>query len=92
MITSKKLNVELFLTGILQVILICLNTYQIAAFVKSQSFYILIGIFIVGFLISLIWSFNVKKIAFGNLINRICYASGAAVGSVIGVIIGFIIY
>jgi len=89
---KKYPNAELFLTGFLQVILVCLNTYQIAAFVKKQDFIILIGIFIIGFLISLLWSFNVKKVAFGSLLNRIWYASGAACGSVIGVIIGYILY
>jgi hypothetical protein len=92
LLKKRRINLELFLTGLMQVILVCLNTYQIAAFVKYKSPTILIGIFIIGFLISLLWSFNVKKVAFGNLINRVWYAVGAAFGSVIGVIIGYIIY
>jgi hypothetical protein len=47
---------------------------------------------VVGFLISFLWKFNVKKLAFGNLSNRIFYALGAATGSAIGVLLGSLIY
>jgi len=47
---------------------------------------------VVGFLISFLWTFNVKKVAFGNTYNRTFYALGAATGSAIGVLIGSIIY
>jgi hypothetical protein len=87
-----KLNLELFLTGLLQVILVCLNTYQIALYAKTGTATLLIGILVVGFLISLIWTFNVKKVAFGGLSNRLYYASGAALGSLVGVVIGSLIY
>lgn len=87
-----KLNVELFLTGLIQVILVCLNTYQIATFAKTGKPVILIGILTIGFFISFIWTFNVKKVAFGNMSNRIFYSLGAATGSIIGVLIGSLIY
>lgn len=87
-----NINLELFLTGLLQVILVCLNTYQIAMFAKTKELIMLVGIVIVGFLISFIWTFNVKKVAFGDMYNRICYASGAATGSAVGVYLGSIIY
>jgi hypothetical protein len=89
---KNKLNLELFLTGLLQVILVCLNTYQIAIYAVTKSPWILTGIIVVGFLISFLWTFNVKKVAFGNMYNRTFYALGAATGSAIGVLIGSIIY
>lgn len=89
---ASKINIELYLTGLLQVVLVCLNTYQIALFAKSQSLSLIFGIAVVGFLISLIWSYNVKKVAFGSLSNRIWYALGASTGSVGGVILGNLIY
>ena len=39
---------------------------------------------ITGFLISIIWTFNVKKIAFSALGDRVAYAAGAATGTLIG--------
>ena len=52
---------KLFITGFLQVFFVACNTYFI-----SKSFYI--GVFICGLIISLIWSWNVKKLFFG-----VCY-------------------
>lgn len=49
----------LFITGFMQVFLVVLNTYFI-----GKEF--IIGIIICGFLISYIWSHNVKKVAFGS--------------------------
>jgi len=88
----SKLNLELFFTAFTQVILVCLNTYQIALFAKSPSSKLIIGIFVVGFAISFIWSFNVKKISLGTLKNRLWYSFGAAFGSIIGVWLGLIMY
>lgn len=74
-----KLHAQLFITGFIQVVLVVINTYQIA-----HNKYV--GIVFIGFLISLVWSYNVKKIAFGSLSDRLIYATGAAVGSITGVI------
>jgi len=87
-----KMNLSLFFTGLLQVIFVALNTFQIATFVKKQEPLLLCGIIVVGFIISLIWTFNVKKIAFGTFYDRISYALGAGIGSALGVIVGFILY
>lgn len=87
-----KLNRELFLTGLMQVILVGLNTYQIAIYAKTLQPEILIGICVVGFLISFLWTYNVKKVAFGNMANRIWYSLGAATGSIVGVVVGSLIY
>jgi len=35
-------------------------------------------------MINIIWSFNIKKMAFGSFIDRITYAIGATLGSVVG--------
>lgn len=76
---------SLFLTGFIQVILVAVNTYQIA----HKKF---VGVLIVGFLISLVWSWNVKKIAFGSTADRLIYAIGAGIGSLIGLVLSALIY
>lgn len=80
-----KEKVKLLSTGFLQVVLVAINTYQI-----SHEKYV--GAFIVGFGISLFWSYNVKKIAFGTFSDRLLYAGGAAVGSLTGLLISKLIY
>ena len=54
---------KLFTTGFLQVFFVVINTYFI-----SKGY--LLGIIICGFIISFIWSHNVKKIAFGSEYDR----------------------
>jgi hypothetical protein len=75
---------KLFITGFVQVFFVAINTYFI-----SKQFYL--GVFSCGFMISLIWSWNVKKIAFGTWTDRLYYASGAAFGSVAGAYLGHIV-
>jgi len=74
----------LFITGFMQVFLVVLNTYFI-----GKEF--IIGVIICGFLISYIWSHNVKKVAFGSEAERIIYATGAMCGSIVGFYLGKII-
>lgn len=69
----------------LQVALICLNTWQIA---NGK----LLGALIVGFLISLVWTFNVKRVAFGCWKTRLTYASGACAGTGTGIFLAQFIY
>ncbi len=71
---------KLFLTGFFQVLFVAMNTY----FITRLYWY---GIFFCGFVISLIWSHNVKKIAFGTNIDRFYYAAGAGLGSLAGVLL-----
>lgn len=73
----KRHLAALFGTGWIQVFLVAANTWQIA----HERY---IGAMLVGFGISLVWSLNVKSIAFGGWRDRIAYASGAAVGTVSG--------
>lgn len=70
---------KLFLTGFLQVFFVAVNTYFI-----TKGFYI--GVVIVSFIISFIWSHNVKKIVFGSFKDRVIYSAGAAFGGLSGVI------
>ena len=73
-------RLKLFITGFIQVFFVAVNTYFL-----SKEFYC--GVFIVGTIISLIWSWNVKKIAFGNTKDRLFYAFGAGFGSLFGLIV-----
>lgn len=77
---SKKsflVRTYLFITGFTQVFFVSLNTYFLA-----KEIYI--GVFISAFIISLIWSFNVKKVAFGHNLDRVIYAIGASSGAIFG--------
>jgi hypothetical protein len=60
-------------------------------FVAMQPLFIvhakIVPMLLTGFLISLIWTFNVKRIAFGNWIDRLVYAIGAMVGTGLGFMI-----
>ena len=72
----------LFLTGVMQVTLVAINSYQI----PHKKW---VGALTVGFLISMIWTWNVKKIAFGDWFDRVAYASGAATGTGLGMLASF---
>lgn len=72
---------QLFLTGFIQVFFVAINTWLIT----QRNF---IGVLIVSFLISFIWSFNVKKVAFGSIRDRIIYSIGASIGGISGLLIG----
>lgn len=75
---------NLFTTGFLQVFFVALNTWLIT----QRNF---VGVLIVSFLISFIWSFNVKKVAFGSMRDRIVYSIGASIGGLTGLFIGGLI-
>ena len=63
-----------------QVMLVVINTWQVA----HQKF---VGAIIVGFLISLVWTFNIKRVAFGDWTTRFIYCTGASIGTASGLII-----
>ena len=71
---------KLFITGFFQVFLVTINTYFI-----FKEFYV--GVFFGSLTISLIWSWNVKRIAFGSFKDRMYYSLGAGVGSILGLIL-----
>ena len=76
---------KLFITGFVQVLFVAINTYFL-----SKEFYF--GVLVCGFIISLIWSWNVKKVAFGSKTDRLLYASGAGFGSLMGLVVSVFIF
>jgi len=68
---------KIFLTSFLQVGLVAINTVLIA------KGYVL-GIFLASFTISMLWSYNVSKIALSTFTNKLIYSFGAAFGSITG--------
>ncbi len=75
---------NLFITGFVQVFFVAINTYLIS--IKKYE-----GVFICGFLISFIWSWNVKKVAFGTTKDRLLYSLGAGMGSLFGLVVSVFI-
>ena len=75
---------KLFITALCQVTFVAMNVSFIS---KGQ----IIAMLLTGFMISLIWSFNVKKVAFGTLTDRLIYAFGAMAGTGIGFYISHLI-
>lgn len=56
---------------------VAINTYFL-----SKEVYL--GVAFASFAISMVWSFNIKKLAFGSKKDRVIYALGATLGSVMG--------
>lgn len=79
-----KEYITLFFTGLIQVFFVAVNTY----FITSRFWG---GIFVCGFIISIIWSWNVKRIAFGSIKDRLVYSFGAASGSILGAYFSYLI-
>lgn len=73
----KTDNFKLLFTGFIQVFFVAVNTYLI-----SKSIYL--GILMCGFTISFIWSWNVRKVVFGSIEDRLYYSAGAGLGSCVG--------
>ena len=69
--------IKLFTTGLIQVYFVAINTVFLA-----KNLYL--GVGIAAFMISMVWSYNVKKIVFGSSIDRVSYALGASAGSLLG--------
>jgi len=76
---------KLFITGFTQVFFVAINTFFISKAIYG-------GVFICGFLISFVWSWNVKKIAFGTMQDRLWYSFGAGVGSLFGLIVSVVVF
>lgn len=72
-----KTWMKLFVTGVVQVYFVAINTVFL-----SKELYV--GVFFAAFMISMVWSYNIKKIVFGTLTDRVLYALGATVGSLLG--------
>lgn len=74
-----KSSIQLFATGLLQVFFVAINTVFL-----SKSLYL--GVGLAAFMISMVWSYNVKKVVFGTIADRIAYAAGASAGSLLGLL------
>jgi hypothetical protein len=72
-----KNNLILFVTALSQVSLVAANVI----FISRGNVPCML---VTGFLISLIWTLNVKRIAFSTISERIIYATGAMVGTGLG--------
>lgn len=75
-----KSKYVLFLTALFQVTFVAMNVVFISG-------HYIVPMLVTGFLISLIWTLNVKKVAFGGWPDRITYATGAMCGTGVGFII-----
>jgi len=51
----------------------------------------ILAMLITAFGISMLWSFNIKKVTFGNISDRVAYAIGAALGTYVGYLISHLI-
>ena len=77
---NSQIRMKTFFTSFFQVGLVAINTYLI-----THLYWL--GIFIVSFLISLLWAFNVSKIAISTTNQKLTYALGAGCGAICGLII-----
>ncbi len=73
----SKAKWVLFLTGLLQVTFVSMNV----TFIAHGE---IIPMLLTGFMISLIWTLNVKRIAIGDWYDRLTYANGAMIGTGLG--------
>ena len=71
---------KIFFQSFFQIGLVAVNTLLIS----KQLF---LGVFICSFLISLLWAFNVSKIALSDLRQKLIYAVGAGTGAITGLFI-----
>jgi hypothetical protein len=76
----SKAKWVLFLTAMMQVTFVAMNV----TFIAHGE---IIPMLLTGFMISLIWTLNVKRVALGNWLDRITYANGAMFGTGLGYII-----
>ena len=59
-----KTWMKLFMTGVVQVYFVAINTVFL-----SKELYV--GVFFAAFMISMVWSYNIKKIVFGTINDRV---------------------
>lgn len=76
----EKSKWALFLTAMVQVTFVAMNV----TFIAHGE---IVPMLLTGFMISLIWTFNVKRIALGGWLDRLTYANGAMVGTALGYVI-----
>jgi len=69
-------------------ILVCLTSFNIGQIAHKE----MVGAFVIGFLISLVWAYGVKTAAFGNKFDIFVYCLGAASGTSMGIYLMNLIY
>lgn len=72
---KKKLSLATM--AFMQLALVACNILFIS---RGQIVFMLIT----SFIISMLWSFNIKTVAFGNMWDRIAYSFGAGLGTYVG--------
>lgn len=72
---------RLVASGFLQVVCVAANT----VFIVEWNIPLALAS---SFAISWLWSSNVRRIAFGDTLDRVCYAAGAAAGCLAGMGLG----
>lgn len=70
---------KLFFRAYFQTTMVAISTIMI-------SKQILVGVFLVGFLVSILWTFNVSTLAFSTTKQKLMYSFGAGLGSMSGVV------
>jgi len=76
----KSERIVLFLTALFQVTFVAMNVVFISLGMWAPML-------ATGFMISLIWTLNVRKVAFGGWADRFIYAFGAMGGTALGYVI-----
>lgn len=71
---------KIFLTSFFQIGLVAINTYLITHLCW-------VGVFVVSFMISLLWAYNVSKVAISKPKEKLIYAFGAGCGAITGLAI-----
>ena len=69
-----------FFQSFFQIALVSISTVLIT----KHLYY---GVFVVAFLISLLWTFNVSRIAVSTIKQKLIYSLGAGTGAVCGVLL-----
>ena len=72
---------KIFIFGFLQVFLVSAQTYFI-----SRVWWP--GVAAGGFLISFVWTLNVRSMAIGGWVDRVLYSTGAMCGAIVGLLVG----
>jgi hypothetical protein len=70
-------NTKIFFTSFFQIGLVAINTLLI-----SKGY--VLGIFLASFTISLLWSYNVSRVALSDTKRKLIYSFGAGFGSIAG--------
>ena len=71
---------KIFFQSFFQIALVSISTVLIT---KHLYF----GVFVVAFLISLLWTFNVSRIAVSSIKQKLIYSLGAGTGAVCGLLL-----